>query len=280
MDVAPVVHMAREKGGDHPQPPHLRHLVPAQQLGVDHHRPHGCQIHTLPGRGLQRRQILCAGGVSVAVGQQLHVLRPGPTDHIQHLSVRQGAVAPVVRLPRVGPPQPGGAALGGAVQEHLVPAQLEVPLIPPDAFRKGPPGRLHTPGVPVSHHVQRQGPVRQQRLVQRQQRPVQHPLLDRGDTVGGIEGLGPPAGCEKAVCRWQRHPPLIQEERVLLHHTCECALRPLHLPALRAGRVSGDTQPLQGRCIERAHVSGLVTDDHRVLRRRRIQTAPVRMTAL
>ena len=44
-----------------------------------------------PGRGLQRRQILCAGGVSVAVGQQLHVLRPGPTDHIQHL--------PSVRVP-------------------------------------------------------------------------------------------------------------------------------------------------------------------------------------
>ncbi|CAN4047921.1 Holliday junction branch migration protein RuvA, partial [Dysosmobacter welbionis] len=36
MDIPPVVHVGHEERGDHPQPPHLRQLVPAQQLGVDH----------------------------------------------------------------------------------------------------------------------------------------------------------------------------------------------------------------------------------------------------
>ena len=39
MDISPVINVSREKRGNHTEPVHRRHLVSAEQLGVDHHRP-------------------------------------------------------------------------------------------------------------------------------------------------------------------------------------------------------------------------------------------------
>lgn len=50
------------------------------------------------------------------MGQQLHSICPGSADHVQHLCVRQGAVAPVFLLPLIGPPQPSGTSLGRSIK--------------------------------------------------------------------------------------------------------------------------------------------------------------------
>ena len=280
MDIPPVVHVGHEERGDHPQPPHLRQLVPAQQLGVDHHRPQCRQIHAFPRRRIQRRQILGAGGIPVAVGQQLHSICPGSADHVQHLCVRQGAVAPVFLLPLIGPPQPSGTSLGRSIQKHLVPAQLEAPVILPDTLRKCLPGRLRSLRISVGNHIQLQGPVRQQGLIQGYQLPAQQPFLHGGDSVGGVQVLGLPVGRQKRLQRPHGHPLLELQKGVFLHVAGEGAVLPSDDASGGGRRLRSDTQPLQRRGVEHAHVAGLVADHHRVVRRRRIQAEPIRVAPL
>ena len=127
MDVAPVVDVSHKEGGDNPQLPDPLQLVPAQQLGVNHHR--AGRALALPCRPLQGVQILLGCPVPVAVGQQLHVPLSGHPHPLIDLLVGEGRIAPVVRLPGVGFPHPGGTSLGGAVQKDFEAAQLEICLL-------------------------------------------------------------------------------------------------------------------------------------------------------
>ena len=93
--------MGHEERGDHPQPPHLRQLVPAQQLGVDHHRP-AQPPPRLSLQPLHNRQVLLRRLVAVAVGQNLHVPLQGAFQPPIHLLVGEDRIAPVVLLPLIG----------------------------------------------------------------------------------------------------------------------------------------------------------------------------------
>ena len=122
--------MGHKEGGNHPQGCQARDLVQPQELGVNHHRPHGRRIQPAGLHLLEGRQILLRRSVAVAVGQDLPPLLHRPLRVPVHLAVGEGGVASVLRA-QIGSAHPRGPALWGAVQEHLVPAQAEMlPVIP------------------------------------------------------------------------------------------------------------------------------------------------------
>ncbi len=73
MDISPVIGVRDKKRGDHPERPHGRELIPAEKLGVDHHRAdiHWMQPAQHP---LKRADELIRRRVAVAMGQQLPAL--------------------------------------------------------------------------------------------------------------------------------------------------------------------------------------------------------------
>ena len=71
MDIAPVIDVGYEEGGNHTQPFHLGKLVFSQKLAVDKHGAEGTEgkpfFFCLPAGG----EVLGGSGVPVAVGQKL-----------------------------------------------------------------------------------------------------------------------------------------------------------------------------------------------------------------
>ena len=102
-------------------------------------------------------QVLLGGGVAVAVGQNLHPFLSRQGEGLLHLFVRHGGVAPVLALPLVGGAQPGGAPLGGAVQEDFHAPQPQAIVVAVYAVREGHPGGVEVGHAGIAHHVQGQG---------------------------------------------------------------------------------------------------------------------------
>lgn len=74
MDISPVINVSREKRGNHTEPVHRRHLVSAEQLGVNHHRPDFYRPQS-PQNPLKGGDELIRRRIAVAVSQQLPVFR-------------------------------------------------------------------------------------------------------------------------------------------------------------------------------------------------------------
>ena len=157
VDVPPVVDVGHEEGGGEPQRLGLGQLVHSNQLGVDDDRPHVPEIWVGLGHLDPHVQVLLGGGVPVAVGQNLHPLLGGQGEGLFHLLIGHGGVAPVLALPLVGGAQPGGAALGGAVQKDFHAPQPQPVVVAGYTVREGHPGGVEVGHPGIAHHVQGQG---------------------------------------------------------------------------------------------------------------------------
>ena len=75
VDISPVVHMSGKEGGDHSHGLHIWYLVKSEKLRVYHNRTNirGKRLSFRGGSFLESTDILSAGSIPVAVGQDLHV---------------------------------------------------------------------------------------------------------------------------------------------------------------------------------------------------------------
>ena len=160
--VPPVVHVAHKDRGNHPQSGHPVQLIPPHGLAMNHHRAQiGLQQARVRGKPpLPAPQQLFAGRVSVAMGQQLQpVLGRRVYQRLGCRVVHPGQSAGVAA--HVGAAQPGGAALGRAVQLDFVAAQLDAAGIGPGAAGVR---TNQLPGVlvkaRVDHHIHPQPSLR------------------------------------------------------------------------------------------------------------------------
>ena len=118
--------------------------------------------------------------------------------------------------------------------------------------------------VGVGHQIQLQQLPAQQHVIQRQQLPDDHTVLDGGDAVGSVDVLGLGVCLEQLLRR--RHGDFLQvgNESVFFQISGEFAVLGFNPSALRGLGLGGNVQGFQGQTIQKAHMSGLVVDDQRI----------------
>ena len=122
MNVPPVPGVGDKKAGKDPELLHLLQLIPAQDLGVDHDRPHTGQAGLFQcGRiGVDH---LLRGGISVAVDDDLCLILERLNHKLFDRCIRMGWITPIIGvISEIGFAEPGGAPLWRTVEEDLVAA--------------------------------------------------------------------------------------------------------------------------------------------------------------
>ena len=97
VDISPVVHMSGKEGGNHSHGLHIWYLVKSEELRMYHNRT-DIRRKRLFFRGnsvLESTDILSAGSVPVAVGQDLHVFLQGTAHKGAHLLICVYRISPV-----------------------------------------------------------------------------------------------------------------------------------------------------------------------------------------
>ena len=261
--------MSHKIAGDDARRLYRGQLVRPQKLGVDHHIALGAG-HSVGGKELGRRRI------PVAVAQQLHTLGLGRAHKLPHLGVGVNGVAHIARLPaKIRRRDPGGAALGAAVQKNFIAADFKPAAVPLPELRQ--PARqagilLH---VAVAHYVERQlsgaGRLRQQLRLGLLHKAV----LRRGDAVAQVGLLAPAQQLPRlflAGGHGFRHH--FGKGQLLQISVWFPRLVPADPPALRVGRLAGNAHLPQHKAAHAAHVAAGMPQNHRVPRQRCVQKLP------
>ena len=129
---------------------------------------------------------------------------------------RHGGVAPVFFFALVGGAKPGGTPLGGAVQEDFHATQPQPVVVAVPTVREGHPGGVEVGHAGIAYHVQGQGVLGHQSLIEGEQLGGHHALLGGGDAVGGVGVLSPGEGVFQLVKPGHGGPAQIVHKGVFL----------------------------------------------------------------
>ena len=269
VDVSPIPQVGGKEGGNDTQVRHARQLIPAHQLGVDHHRPDGGgrQPGLLGGPG-GTAEILFGGGVPVAVGQNLAALPEGLRHKGGYSFIRVGRIAAVpVFTSGIGLQHPGSPPLGRAVEKNLV------------ASDAGASGQLRSAGhVGVADNIHRQPSPGQQGIAAL----VSETVLNQSDTVREVD-LFSSFQILDCLCRGRRGDLGADGVKGCLFQVAAGG------PAVRApaDTASGGiwSAGADAHCAERGaignpHMAGCVGDEYRTVGESTIQDFLSRMGAL
>ena len=234
--------MGYKEGHHRPQLFHPGQLVPAQKLTMDDHRAQVFQLGTGLFRLFQAAQELLRCRISVAVAQQLGISLPCRRHGGNHRFIGHGAVAPVIRVVGVRLSHPGGAALGGAVQENLHAPQGQAA-----GFRQDLGKPVIVLGSGVGHRIPFQPGLFLQGLVNGQQFFHHHAVLEGGDAMTEVDLLGLLISPEQLIQRRQGDPPQGRNEGVFLQVAGEPAPFPADFSPLRVRGVRGNGQFFQSQ---------------------------------
>ena len=173
----PIQNVRGEEGGDDAQPPAFAELVVSQDLPVHEHGTDGAPLpflHAGEGGEEDRR-----GAVPVAVGKELCALLCRGAAGGEHLFFcHEGRSVPAARIGRAQKRRP---LLRGAVQKELHPADFQVL-----CARKAHPRGRKIVGRGVRRHVEADGALAQQHLIEGEHGGLQNALLRHRHAVGEV----------------------------------------------------------------------------------------------
>ena len=199
------------------------------------------------------------------MGQNLHPFLGRQGESLFHLLVRHGGVAPVFFFALVGGAKPGGTPLGGAVQEDFHATQPQPIVVAIHTVGESHPGGVEVGHAGIAHHVQGQGVLGQQPLIEGEEFRGHHALLGGGDAVGGVGVLGPGEGVFQLVKPGHGGLTEVVHKGVFLRVPGEFPTVSAKGAPFRVGGAPREEQLVEGGGVEHPHMSRGVLDDHWVV---------------